>query len=327
MKQPWDVFPEKFQEKLGQLVDEQTKKEILSALCITHPSTFRANTLKIDADSLQEKLAELGIQAEKVAWYKDAFILKNVPQKVLTETSLYKDGFFYVQSLSSMLPPLILDPQPGERVLDMTAAPGSKTTQMAAMMTNSGEIIANDKSRVRMYKLEANLQIQGVTNVKTTYLPGEFMWKRYPEYFEKTLVDVPCSMEGRFSSNDPKTYQDWTGGKVKQLAEMQKWLLRSAISCTQPGGIIVYSTCTLSFEENEGVIDWILGKEKDAIEIEEISIPHLPSTPGITKKGEKHVDPRIAKTLRIFPSETMEGFFVAKLRKVKSNLPEKLPLR
>lgn len=319
MKQPWDILPEKFIEKLSLFTTEQTKEAILSSLCSRHPSTFRANTLKITADELERQLRDLGIEGEKVPWYSDAFILKNVPQKVLTETDLYKNGYFYVQSLSSMIPPLVLDPQPNETILDLTAAPGSKTTQMASMMANTGTIVANDKSRIRMYKLEANLKIQGVTNAKTTYMPGEALWKKYPEYFDKTLVDVPCSMEGRFFVDDPKTYQDWTPGKVRMLSDMQKWLLRSAISATQPGGTIVYSTCTLSPEENEGVIDWILKKEKDTVMLESITIEGLPTVPGMTTYGNKVFDQQMHKTVRIFPTETMEGFFVAKIKKLRSN--------
>lgn len=321
MQQPWDVLPVKFLEKLSTFTDKKTREEILKSMCHRHPPTFRANTLKITPDKLKRELEGLGIEIERVPWHQDAFILKNVPQKVLTETDLYKNGYFYVQSLSSMIPPLVLNPQQNERVLDLTAAPGSKTTQIAAMMHNTGEIVANDKSRIRMYKLEANLKIQGVTNVKTTYLPGEFLWKRYPEYFDKTLVDVPCSMEGRFWVEDPKTYQDWTPGKIRMLSDMQKWILRSAISATIPGGTIVYSTCTLSPEENEGVIDWILKKEKDAIELEHIEIPNLKTFPGITHVGNKIYDKNIEKTVRIFPTDTMEGFFVAKIQKLHSNLP------
>ncbi len=321
MKQPWDVLPEKFLEKLATFTDDSTREDILTSFCSRHPSTFRANTLKITADDLQQKLTKLGIETERVTWFPDAFVLKNVPQKVLTETDLYKEGYFYVQSLSSMIPPLILDPRPQERILDLTAAPGSKTTQIAAMMENAGEIVANDKSRIRMYKLEANLKIQGVTNVKTTYMPGEVFWKKYPEYFDRTLVDVPCSMEGRFFVEDPKTYQDWTPGKVRMLSDMQKWLLRSAISATKPGGIIVYSTCTISPEENEGVIDWILKKEKNTIQLENIAIKNLEISSGVTKCGNKVFDQEVSKTMRIFPTQTMEGFFVAKIKKLHSNLP------
>lgn len=312
----WDVLPEKFRENLATFLPEEKVQEILTSFTLRKPSTFRANTLKISADDLEKKLQEGGIATERVAWYKDAFILKNVPQRQLAETKFYKEGFLYVQSLSSMIPPLVLDPKPGEFILDMTAAPGSKTTQIAAFMENKGTLIANDKSRVRNFRLAANLQLQGVTNTQVLSQPGEFLWKKYPEYFDKVLVDVPCSMEGRFYTEDPKTYQDWTPGKIKMLSEMQKWLLRSAISSTKVGGTIVYSTCTINPLENEDVVNWILKKEGSAITLEDIAIPQLPFSSGLTTYHQRVYDKRLSQTLRIYPTNTMEGFFVAKIKKL-----------
>src|SRR5260221_2184099 len=219
-----------------------------------------------------------------------------------------------------MIPPLVMDIHDSESILDLTAAPGSKTTQMAAMMHNTGEIIANDKSRVRLYKLEANLKIQGVTNTKVTYLPGQFIWKKFPQYFTKTLVDVPCSMEGRFLCENEKSYRDWSTAKIEFLQNQQKFLLRSGVSATQIGGLIVYSTCTLAPEDNEEVIDWILKKSKGAVVLEDIDIPQLQFSPGLTAFKNRIFDPSLSKTMRIFPTEIMEGFFVAKLRKVSSTI-------
>src|SRR3989344_419590 len=137
-----------------------------------------------------------------------------------------------------MIPALILNPKPGEKVLDICAAPGSKTTQIAAMMENKGELVANDINQIRVYKLESNLKMQGVTNVIVTKLPAEAIWKKVPEQFDKTLVDVPCSMEGIFYCGDPKTFTHWSTKKVHYLAKHQKLILRSAVSATKPGGTI-----------------------------------------------------------------------------------------
>lgn len=320
MIHPWDVLHEKFLEKLDDFVPADKKQTVLESFLHRKPSTFRANTLKITADELEKELKTLGIEIERVPWYKDAFVLKNVPQKVLAETKFYKEGYLYVQSLSSMIPPLVLEPQPNEIILDMTAAPGSKTTQIAMLMNNTGTLVANDKSRIRNFRLTANLKLQGVTNTHVLSQPGEFLWKKYPEYFDRVLVDVPCSMEGRFFVEDPKTYQDWTPGKVKQLSEMQKWLLRSAVSSTRVGGTIVYSTCTLSPEENEEVINWILKKEGGAVELEDISIKDLLTDKGLTHYKNRIFDERLSKTVRIYPSIDMEGFFIAKLRKISPNI-------
>ncbi len=316
----WGVLPEKFIERLHQFTTQEEAEKILNSFCQRKPSTFRANTLKISSSALEAQLEKLEFGVEKVPWYDDAFILVGKTQKELSQTALYTEGFLYMQSLSSMIPPLVLDPKPEESILDMTSAPGSKTTQMAAMMNNTGEIIANDKSKVRLFKLRANLETLGVKNTKITQLPGEFMWRKFPQYFEKTLVDVPCSMEGRFQCDNEKTYRDWSTGKINFLQNQQKFLLRSAISCTQVGGTIIYSTCTLAPEENEEVIDWMLKKLDGAVELENIVIPNLSLTPGLTTWKNKTYHPSLEKTFRILPDPRMEGFFVAKLRKVASTM-------
>ena len=320
MQHPWEVLPEKFRDRLSLFVDPKQSEEILESFCEKKPTTFRANTLKITANELAKALYQEGIKTQRVDWYPDAFILLDQPQKILMETQWYKSGFLYLQSLSSMIPPLVLNPKPGDSILDITAAPGSKTTQLAAMMENSGEIIANDKSKVRLFKLKANLAILGVTNTKVLQLPGQFLWKKFPQYFEKTLVDAPCSMEGRFQCDNPKSYQDWSTAKIDFLQNQQKFLLRSAISSTQVGGTIIYSTCTLAPEENEEVIDWILKKTNHAVELEDIHISNLETSPGITKWKNKIFDDSLSKTVRIYPTKVMEGFFVARLKKTASTL-------
>lgn len=299
------------------LPDEFSRR--LSQLGGTHcyfgvrPTTLRINRLKAEA-------LDLGFTLESIPWYRDAFILRSGDLRSLTETLEYKEGKLYVQSLSSMMPPLILDPKPGDRVLDLAAAPGSKTTQMAAMMKNQGLIVANDTSHVRRYRLDANLKIQGVTIATIEKEDGRSLWKKYPEYFDKTLVDVPCSMEGRFNEGDAKTYKDWSVKKVKDLSHLQQWMLRSAISATKPGGVIVYSTCTLSPEENEEVIDWILKKEKGNITIESVTLPDFIFDPPVMQWGIKNYDQAIGQTARIHSTELMEGFYIAKIRKLKSTV-------
>jgi tRNA (cytosine49-C5)-methyltransferase len=248
------------------------------------------------------------------------FTLLNPSLSQLSEHELYTQGHLYVQSLSSMLPPLVLDPQPGDSVLDIAAAPGSKTTQMAAMMQNQGKILANDTSLVRLYKLQANLKIQGVKNVSTRRGLGQPLWQEFPEVFDKSLVDVPCSMEGRFQCDKPKTWANWSPKKIKELSLRQRALLRSAVSATKPGGVIVYSTCTLSPEENEMVVEWLLKKENGRVELEEIDIPNAPFSPAL--QNWKHIvfEEQMKLTKRILPSESMEGFFIAKFRKTTSTL-------
>lgn len=314
-------IPEPFIARLQELFPPETVAAILQAFSCKRPTTLRVNTTKITVAALQEKFSGYGIPLLPISWWDKAFIVPETSLRTLTDLPEYASGQFYVQSLSSMIPPLVLAPQPNETVLDLTAAPGSKTTQMAAMMQNTGRIVANDNSHIRIFKLKANLEVQGTTNTVVTNRQGQIFWQEYPEYFDKTLVDVPCSMEGRFQIDDPKSYLHWTPKKVKELAERQRFLLRSAISATKVGGTIVYSTCTLAPEENEGVIDWLLRKEGTAVELESIDIPKLSKYPAILSWHNKTYLPEIARTLRIIPSDTMEGFFVAKLKKVNHTIP------
>lgn len=296
--------------------DQSNLATLVKGLKTIRPTTFRVNTLKSTRQQIEKILIEKDIPFTHSNWYPDAFIVPFEFDEQIVKSDEFKNGLIYVQSLSSMLPPLILDPKPGETVLDLCAAPGSKTTQMAAMMKNEGQIIANDNSRIRSYRLQGNIRIQAVTNTKTFLGPGQAIWQRFGNVFDKVLADVPCSLEGRFNINDPDSFRQWTTKEVKKLSDRQKFLLLSAISATKKGGEIVYSTCTLSPEENEEVVDWILKKEAENIEVLPIEVPGLTLTNSLLKWKNKTYIPEVVMSKRIIPNETFEGFFVAKFKKI-----------
>jgi NOL1/NOP2/sun family putative RNA methylase len=313
-------LPVKLLDRWKAMYDQNGYEKLLQALQDKPIPAFRVNTIKTTASLVEKELTKLEFEIEKVSWYPDAYVLKNKSVRELTETAAYKKGFLYIQNLSSMIPALVLDPKPGDKILDIAAAPGSKTTQIAALMQNTGELTANDISFKRLFKLKENINRMGVTNTKVLNLSGESFWKKLPEYFDKTLVDVPCSMEGRIRCDDPKTYTDWSANKIKKLSLLQKYLLRSAVSATKVGGTIVYATCTLAPEENEEVLEWVVEKTPLALTVEKIVIPNLPLQHGFTSwknKTFKHT----SQCARILPTQTMEGFFIAKLRKTKTTLP------
>jgi NOL1/NOP2/sun family putative RNA methylase len=322
MRNKQDVLPREFIYRLKKIIPPTQVNSVLHSFTVKRNTTFRINTLKAQTRIIRDAFFHNGVKLENVLWYKDCFILQNRTLRELTEFEEYKNGLVYVQSFSSMIPPLVLDPKPNDKVLDIAAAPGSKTTQMAAMMENKGEMLANDSSPIRRYKLEANLKIQGVKNTYISGFPAQGLWQKFPEFFDKTLCDVPCSMEGRFHTFEPESYKGWSEKKVKNLSKLQKWMLRSAISATKVGGRIVYSTCTMSPEENEEVIDWILEKENGNITIENFPIKNLQFTNGLKEWERKEYNPQVVKTARILPSKTMEGFFVASIKKIKSNIPQ-----
>lgn len=322
--QPRDILPPQFIERLERLLPPDQLENVIATFAARRPTSLRVNTLKATSEEVEQSLKELGLSATKVAFIANAYILEGVAFEtlgILMKSELYTLGKVYVQNLSSMIPPLLLEPMPNEKVLDIAAAPGSKTTQMAAMMQNTGEIVANDLSQIRIYKLNANLKGQGVSNTRTVRMPGQILWRKYPEYFDRALVDVPCSLEGTMQCDNPKSYEQWSVHKVKFLSQRQKFLLRSAVTATKLGGTIVYSTCTLAPEENEEVISWILDKEAGNIELLPIELPGIETMDGVTQWGNGlPYDERVVMCKRILPSALMEGFFVAKFRKIGSNL-------
>ncbi|MCB9799228.1 MAG: RsmB/NOP family class I SAM-dependent RNA methyltransferase [Candidatus Omnitrophica bacterium] len=308
-------LPPEFVERLNMILPSSKRQKIIDSFARLTPTTFRVNRLKSHSDILKDALQSQGLKIRRVPWYRDAFVLENASIRDLQNTREYSEGHLYIQSLSSMVPPLVLEPQPEETVLDMTAAPGSKTTQMAAMMEARGRLVANDNNKVRFFKLKANVEMQGASNVELNMYYGEGFGKKQPETYDRVLLDAPCSAEGRFYIHKPASFGFWKPRKVKEMAHKQKKLIHSAIETLKPGGLLVYSTCTFSPEENEGVLDFALKKFPDKIEIEKAGLDIPNQMTGISEWEGNRYDPAVKRGVRILPDETMEGFFVAKIRK------------
>ena len=204
---------------------------------------------------------------------------------------------------------IVLNPKEGEKVLDLTAAPGSKTTQMAATMNNNGQIVANELDKIRCERLKYNVNTQGASIVEVVNGRGELLGREYEDYFDKVLLDAPCSGEGRFDARSVITYQNWSEKTVRDLAKLQKKLFKSAYTALKQGGIMVYSTCTLNKEENEMVLEWAL--ENLNVKLLDINIEIKDKIPAFSDRKNSSIN----KAIRILPSKTMEGFFVAKFVK------------
>ncbi len=325
-------MPEDFLEKLTEMFGISLVSQLKSTF-VERPTTFRINTLKGKKSQILEILQQHGFKIERVSWYKDAFILKSKTQRELTELDIYNNGEIYVQSLASMVPPLVLDPKPGEKVLDLTAAPGSKTSQMAALMSDSdgsalggnkprGELVANDNNEIRFSRLKHNMEILGVAEdnfLKLSLENGVTLAQKYPEYFDKILLDAPCSAEARFVDGEPATYGYWKEKKVKEMASVQRQLLSSAWNALKPGGTLVYSTCTFSPEENELQITKFMEKVLD-VEILDIDLSELRKLPILKTWHEQEINKDVVKkAFRIMPTKDIEGFFVVKMRKNDRN--------
>ena len=161
----------------------------------------------------------------------------------------------------------------------------------------------------------ATVQLQGAANVETTLRYGEAFGREQPEGFDRVLADVPCSTEGRFDVSEPSSYTYWKPSKVKEMARKQKRLIYSAVAALKPGGVLVYSTCTFAPEENEAVVDWALKKFAGARALEPVSLGFTNHLPGLAAWEKRAFDPSMKLARRILPTEDMEGFFIARLRK------------
>ncbi len=292
-------IPEFLNKMLIEQYGEEIANKIIEGYLKQRYVTLRANTIKATNEEIKKELKNSNIEYKEIEWYKDALIIKNVKENEIRKMPIYEEGKIYLQSLSSMLPPIVLEPKEGENILDMAAAPGGKTTQIAAITSNGSYITACEKNKIRAERLKYNLQKQGVTcaNVMTEDA------RQLSDYFsfDKILLDAPCSGSGTknvFENN-------FSEELIKRSRKAQENLLRKALNILKPGGEMIYSTCSILKKENEEIIGKVLKNNK--IEIVPIrldeQIPLLPVT--------------VSGTICVCPTELYEGFFVAKLKKVK----------
>jgi NOL1/NOP2/sun family putative RNA methylase len=237
----------------------------------------------------------------------------------------YYLGDYYPQSLASLLPVLILDPQADETILDIAAAPGSKTTAIAERMKNSGRLVANDSKRDRLQALSANLDRMGVYNCAVTNLHGDRFGTLLPNFFDRVLADVPCSSIG--APGKWASVKDWlTPRSIRRLLATQIALLTSAVKACKEGGIIVYSTCTLNPLENELVVDWALNHLP--VQSESVGADfHLVRQLPLRRYHQFTFTEDVGKAVKISPlTNPTEGFFIARLRKTSSSKVAAEPL-
>jgi NOL1/NOP2/sun family putative RNA methylase len=213
-----------------------------------------------------------------------------------------------------MVPVIVLDPKPGETVLDLCAAPGSKTTQISQHMENSGLLVANEVNRTRMKGLLQNAKRCGVVNEAVIALPGEKIGNILPDYFDRVLLDAPCSVEGTIRKSRA-VLDHWGLKNIEKMSRIQKGLIVSGFRALRPGGIMVYSTCTIAPEENEGVIDYLLKKFPEA-EIMPMSLPDFKMRGGVVVWDKVSFDSRVKDCARVLPQDNDTApFFIAKITK------------
>ena len=301
--------------RIVELFPPREAYEFLESMEIARPTTLRVNTLKAKRRELVLQLNKRGVHVEPLEkWNKVG--LQVFDSKVsLGGTLEYLAGHYTIQAAASFLPVTALDPQTNEKILDMAAAPGGKTTYIAQIMKNTGILVANDISEARCKSLNANIQRLGVTNCLVTCYDG-IGYKRIMHHFNRVLLDAPCTGTG-IISRDKSIKISKEREHIDRITLQQRKLLLSAIDCTINGGVIVYSTCSFLVEENEAIIDF--AKNRRDIEIVDIGLPF--GRPGYTKYRHHRYSTQIEHCRRVFPHvHNMDGFFIAKIIKKSSKI-------
>lgn len=302
------TFPTEFVERYSQFIPDFDA--FLDAMQRPLKRTFRVNTLKATRERALELLADL--EPEPLPWYELGFSLD--AGEGLGKRMEHFIGLIYVQEAASMAPPLLLDPQPGERVLDLAAAPGSKTTEMSAMMENTGIVIANDPSPTRVRGLLGNVDRAGCLNVAVCRMDGPSLGRAVAGTCDRVLVDAPCSSEGTIRKS-PQALAHWSVAAIERFPSIQKRLILAGYLALRPGGQMVYSTCTVAPEENESVVAYLLSRQPEA-EVGEAELPGLAMRPGLREWGREQFPEAVGRCRRILPQDNdTEPFFVALIRK------------
>ncbi|RLG12650.1 MAG: tRNA methyltransferase [Candidatus Nanohalarchaeota archaeon] len=306
------ILPSDFKARSHALLGRENKT-YLKYCKIPLRRAIRINTLKATVSECTQRLKDHGFILKPIPWTRHGFWIENKADIALGNTLEHFLGYFYVQEASSMIPPLVLDPKKYETILDTCAAPGSKTTQMAEMMENTGLIIANDSNMSRIKALRYNLDKSGIINTIVTRMDAAKLNKSHIQ-FDKILIDAPCSAEGTIRK-DWKVLSRWSETLIHGLSRLQKHITTNAIHCLKPGGTMVYSTCTLAPEENEEVITNLLDKVK-GLTVEKITLDGLKTRPGIEEWQGRQYTEQVKNCARIYPQDNdSEGFFVAKIKK------------
>ena len=294
-------IPEFLKNKFLRYYGEELTKKIIEGFNETRKTTLRINKIKYNANDLEEYFKSNGIEYEK-GIVDGAYIILNKSANDLYNTSIVENGYVYLQSLSSMLPPIYLDPKENEIILDMAAAPGGKTTQIASMTNDKSQITAIEKDKIRCERLKYNINKQGIKN---TFVMNQDA-KNLDDFFsfDRILLDAPCSGSGTiYTGLDAKPLKI-SEQLVVNSAKIQLTLLKKALKILKKGGTMIYSTCSILKEENEEILKKALpGSGCEIVPIEANDLPVLPST--------------INGVITVMPTNEYEGFFVAKIIKTK----------
>lgn len=300
------MIPQFLYEMLENQYGNELTHKIIEGYCQKRPVTLRVNTLKTNRNSIEQILNNESIIFEEVVWNENALILQNVNEQKIRDLEIYKNGEIYLQSLSSMMPVIAIAPKAKENILDMAAAPGGKTTQIAALTNNEAFITACEKNKIRAERLKYNIEKQAAKSVNVLVEDARNLSDYFS--FDKILLDAPCSGSGTIYLEDENLEKVFTEELVQRSTKTQYELLKKAVNILKPGKEMLYSTCSILKDENEKNIEKLLKTNK--VEI-------VPINKNLFL-GAPLLQTTIEGTITICPNNLYEGFFMAKLKKKNS---------
>lgn len=308
-------LPAAFWERLEAWVEPTRLPRVRASFAQPKQVAFRVNRLLAEPQSVVAELEQAGLQLQPLPWLAEGFYVADAQRELLTRHPLVERGHLYIHNPSSMLATWVLDPQPGETVMDLAAAPGGKTLHMAAQMRGEGFLSAVEPVQSRFYKLKENLRRGGASFVRTYPLDGRQVPRKTGPRFDRILLDAPCSGEARFHTSDPAAHQHWGTRKIRECRGKQTGLIQAGWEALRPGGRLLYCTCSFAPEENESVVATLLQQAADSATIVPIDLPIEHWQAGLAHWQGESFPAQLAGCRRILPDELHDGLFMALLQK------------
>lgn len=285
--------------------------EVEDLLSADRRSAFRLNPLRGEVDV--EEIGAEGYDFDPIDWCPGAYGIDEPTRRRLAASPWFQQGRVYIQNPSSFVPPLALDPQRGDAILDVGAAPGGKSSHIAALVGNDAELWLNDPLPARIRKLEEVTRLLGVRYARMTQIEGQYLDKFVDRRFDRILLDAQCSGEGLVDLRRPDALEHWSRARIEKYRRLQQRMLVASFKLLEPGGTLVYSTCTFAPEENELPLDHLL--RHFPAEVVPINLEVPGRRPGLRSWDGQQLHPSLEAAVRIVPSEQLEGFFVCRLRR------------
>lgn len=308
----------RFLERLKQIYSKPDLEIVKSGFMTKkRDTTLRVNTLKSSNEEQEEYLDKLWVKFDKINFLPNTYKLLDLNWFRVAELRWFESWEFYLQWITSQIPVELMDLQKWMIVLDVSAAPGWKTSQISAKLQNTWKIVANELNPIRREKLKATVRKQGCLNIEIIWTDARNLYKKYQkETFDAILFDAPCSAEWRINLNDEKIWQNWSEKNIEKNAKLQKEILEKIIPLLKVWWELIYSTCTLAPEENEEIADYILSKFNN-LYIQKISLDYEFYRSWIIEFEWKKYNSEVENSFRIIPNIDSEWFFVAKFKKTK----------